>query len=506
MSLDTHTSEMLSNIARAAEERDAERRALHFNLPYIPLDSVPIEIEALSHIAEESARLGNLAPIKAKGKELLIVVYNPEESETIKAIDSLKKSGFSLKIAVVSKSGLNHAWELYKFIKSKQAEITGRVIITKSDKNILNSETLLENIGGELLKKINNNDTEEKIIDFIFKIALELSVSDIHFEPSKNKTEVRFRIDGILHEVGEVTTIIYERLLARIKLLGEMKLNIHDTPQDGRFTLVLEEREIEVRVSILPSEYGETIVMRVLDPSKLKIDLTEIGLRSDNLALLDIYLKRPNGLILVTGPTGSGKTTFLYGCVAKIKSPEVKIITIEDPIEYHLLGIEQTQVNEEKGYTFLNGLRSIVRQDPDIILIGEIRDKETAEIGMQASLTGHLVFSTLHTNDSFGAVARLIELGVKPSIVSEAINIIIAERLIRRLCKSCKLKVELAPEFKTAVQDFLAKLPENINKNEYINFTIYKAVGCNDCGGIGYKGRLGIFEFLEITKITEKTK
>jgi len=324
-----------------------------------------------------------------------------------------------------------------------------------------------------------------------------LKVSDVHLEPKKEFVQLRVRLDGILHEVINFDHKIYKLLLSRLKLTSGLKLNIVDRPQDGRFSVILD-REIEIRVSSLPSEYGETIVMRLLDPKSL-LNLEDLGLRKDLLETLEKEIKKPNGMIIVTGPTGSGKTTTLYAILRKIKSPEIKIITLEDPIEYKLEGIVQTQVNPKKGYDFANGLRAIVRQDPDVILVGEIRDLETASIALQAALTGHLVLSTLHTNDAAGTVARLIALGEKPVNIAPALNLAIAQRLVRKVCQKCK-KMEYPTEKE---REKIEKSFEIIGKKAPQFEKIPKAVGCPECNHTGYKGRIGIYEFFLVDEEME---
>jgi type II secretory ATPase GspE/PulE/Tfp pilus assembly ATPase PilB-like protein len=276
-----------------------------------------------------------------------------------------------------------------------------------------------------------------------------------------------------------------------------MKLNIRNEAQDGRFTIVLAGKEIEMRVSVIPAEFGETIVMRILDPSATLVGLPDLGLRADNLEVVKKELAKPNGLILNTGPTGSGKTTTLYAFLRTLNNPEVKIITLEDPIEYRIEGIEQTQVNEESGYTFADGLRAIVRQDPDVILVGEVRDLETADIALQAALTGHMVLSTLHTNDAVGAVPRLINLGVKAVSIGPALTLAIAQRLVRVLCPACKKAAVPDDAMKAKIQKLLDRLPAKVNRENYKNYAVYESVGCTKCNNIGYKGRVGVFEFLE---------
>ena len=299
------------------------------------------------------------------------------------------------------------------------------------------------------------------------------------------------RLDGVLHEVDtELPIDLYKLLLSRIKLLSELKLNVHDKPQDGRFTIRIKNNsDIESRSSTLPSPYGEYIAIRILSPKAIEISLEDLGMQNQLLSMMQSELQKPNGMILTTGPTGSGKTTTLYACLKKISSSELKVITIEDPIEYHIKNITQTQIDPNNGYDFGNGLKSILRQDPDVILVGEIRDLETANIAMHASLTGHLVFSTLHTNNAAGTIPRLIDLGVKPNIIAPAINVAIAQRLLRKLCNECKKKYKPSKEEE-----------ENINKNlrdaqnAPKEIKLWKAVGCERCNFTGYKGRTGIFE------------
>lgn len=352
-------------------------------------------------------------------------------------------------------------------------------------------------IDGSLTAKITET------LDALLKGALDLDASDLHFEPTEEETRIRVRIDGILHDVTTVKHAIYRTLVSRIKLLSGIKMNITDRPQDGRFSVSMP-HEVEIRTSTLPAEHGETIVMRVLNPKNI-IEVESIGLRKDLLMLLSKELKKPNGMIIVTGPTGSGKTTTLYAFLKKVQKPEIKIITIEDPIEYHLKGISQTQVNVGKGYDFSNGLKSIMRQDPDVILVGEIRDLETVQTALQAALTGHLVFATLHTNDAAGTVARLVSLGADPSNIGPAINAAIAQRLVRKVCKKCGKISETAPADIQKIKKVLTGLPRGIQLPSLIKSTkIVNAHGCKECNFTGYLGRVGIFEAFLVDDEMEK--
>lgn len=358
----------------------------------------------------------------------------------------------------------------------------------------------------ELAEKLSSLSREKAattaIIEGILGGALGLGASDIHFEPSRDIVKIRMRVDGILREAGTLSNEEYKYVLSRVKLLGGIKLNISEMAQDGRFTIRSREnaRDIEVRVSVNPSEYGATVVLRVLDPDAVVLKMEELGLRADDFERVSKSLKKPNGMILVTGPTGSGKTTTLYAFINSISSPEIKIITIEDPIEYHLEGIQQTQVDASAGYDFGNGLRSILRQDPDVILVGEIRDAETAGIAVQAALTGHIVFSTLHTNTAAGAIPRLLDLEVKPHAVGPSVNAILAQRLVRKLCPKCRKEVEINGEYKEKIAKFVSSLPKRVSPPEV---KLYEPVGCPSCID-GYKGRIGIFEVFEMDSDIEQ--
>jgi type II secretory ATPase GspE/PulE/Tfp pilus assembly ATPase PilB-like protein len=354
---------------------------------------------------------------------------------------------------------------------------------------------------------------EENITDIISTIlmgTIQLNASDIHIEPREEQVILRVRIDGILQDTTFLNQKTYRAILSRIKLLSGLKLNISDMPQDGRFAVLIsdnnKEETIEIRTSSLPSEYGESLVLRILNPKSL-ISLEELGLREDLLETFKKEIKKPHGMIIVTGPTGSGKTTTLYAFLKIIQTPEIKIITIEDPIEYHLEGISQTQTAPKKGYDFASGLKSIMRQDPDVILVGEIRDSETAKIAIQAALTGHLVFSTLHTNDAAGTIARLVNLGVITSDIGPAINMVIAQRLVRKICKKCCELKKPSP----LILDKIKKEMKNISTkieipkiDEGLKIPFISPQKCKYCNFTGYKGRTGILEAFLIDEEMEK--
>ncbi|MDD4358585.1 MAG: GspE/PulE family protein [Candidatus Pacebacteria bacterium] len=367
--------------------------------------------------------------------------------------------------------------------------IVGELNISKEESQFFNDNIKhLKNAEDLFLNNLDKDVTN--LIKILIASIIILKGSDIHIEPEEELVEIRLRIDGMLVNLAKINLQNYKKLLSRIKLLSRLKLNIEKEAQDGRFSINFDASEIEIRTSSLPSEYGESIVMRVLNPKNL-ISLEELGLRSDLEKLFNEEIQKPNGMIIVTGPTGSGKTTTLYAFLKKISRPENKVITIEDPIEYHLEGITQTQVDEKKGYDFANGLRSIVRQDPDAILVGEIRDKETAETAIQAALTGHLVLSTLHTIGATQSIARLEALGEIATNIAPAINIVIAQRLVRKVCPHCMKLRDITEE---ELKMFERELSNNFTIKGIKQ--IAEVEGCEFCNNTGYKGRVGIFEAL----------
>jgi len=386
-----------------------------------------------------------------------------------------------------------------------------------TEKKLLGSVTISPEVISEVEKEIKSIATFEakikehitgdttRLLDVILFGAIKLEASDIHIEPEDSNARLRIRLDGILQDVVFFDQNIYHHLISRLKLLSHLKLNITDKPQDGRFTIEIADLLIEIRNSSLPAEYGESIVMRILNPKSL-IGLDDLGLRKDLYKIFEKEITKPNGMIIVTGPTGSGKTTTLYAFLKKIQNPEIKIITIEDPIEYHLKGVSQTQVAPEKGYDFSDGLRSIVRQDPDVILVGEIRDLETAKIALQASLTGHLVLSTLHTNDAAGTIPRLVDLGAEPSSIASGLKMAIAQRLVRKVCKKCSTVAKPNSEELTELKRGLKKISSSIKLPDLDKLQIARAKekGCEFCNFTGYKGRQGLFEAFLVDSEMEK--
>ncbi len=489
----------LANMRREAEERDAKRRAEKTGFPYVDLSATSINIEALSLIPEEEAKNAKLAAVEFKEKKIALAVFSSEDFEVKKIIEKLKSQGYFVSVFTTSLSGLNNIWNFYRFISQKGENITGRIKIKEEKLVALKKELVsLQSINNSIGKMNEDIRYTGEILEAILAGALSMRASDIHFEPSEDSAKIRLRIDGLLYDIfNGLKSKIHISIVSRIKLLSGLKINVDNQAQDGRFTISLSDKEIEIRTSINPSEFGETVVLRILNPDAIHVELPQLGFRKDDLEIVERELSKPNGMILNTGPTGSGKTTTLYAFLQHTQKSESKTITIEDPIEYHLEGIEQTQVDPEAGYNFSSGLRSLLRQDPDMILIGEIRDLETAEIAIHASLTGHLVFSTLHTNDASGAIPRMLDLGVKTSVLAPAVNMIIAQRLVRKLCENCKVEKKIDVELEGKIKNFIEKLPDRIDKDFYkSNIKIFEQKGCNKCNNLGYKGRVGVFELL----------
>jgi len=507
MKLINRLEEKLKRARREAEEREAQKKAAKLNLSYLDSSKISIDVDSLALVEEKKAREARLAVIDEKRKQIALIAFDPESQIAKTIVKELEKKGFKIKLFIVSESSLKHIWEFYRFTLRPEEKITGQVKISTEQLIKLSKE--LKNLAGIKKALGSFNLPTSQILEVILAGALTTESSDIHLEPREQNIRFRLRIDGILHDISEnIKPLAYQSLLSRIKLLSALKLNVRNEPQDGRFTITSGETDIEIRTSVIPSEYGEATVMRILDPRTIQVSLEDLGLRQDDLEIINNELMKPNGMILNTGPTGSGKTTTLYAFLKKTYTPEVKIITIEDPIEYRLDGISQTQVEPKSNYTFATGLRSILRQDPDVILVGEIRDLETAEIAMHAALTGHLVFSTLHTNEAADTIPRLIDLGVKPSVIAPAINLTIAQRLVRRLCPNCKKAIKITPKFKQDIEVFIKNLPDRVKKPPIENIKIFQARGCNLCNNLGYKKRIGIFEFLiiddEIEKLTNQ--
>ncbi len=490
-----------------AEEEEAYALAKKYSLPYLDLNVFPFDLETLHLIPEEDSRKYQVAIIRKVGKKVQAAILDPTSKETDAFLKKLsKEKGWNILTYVVSRSSMEIAWKKYK--ENILMESLDFFLISLTGDDLKDFERNFKELL-ELKDRMTELSTTE-ILDIVFSGAVKMSASDVHFETQKKAVRMRYRIDGVLQDVGDFPFSVYKSLLSRIKMIGKMKLNLRDIAQDGHFSIDMEDsdgkkKKIDVRVSIIPGKYGESIVMRLLDQSSILVDINKLGLRGLANEQVQTQIAKPNGMVLVTGPTGSGKTTTLYSFLHKLNTPDVKIITIEDPIEYDLKGVSQTQVNNDRGYTFDKGLRAIVRQDPDIILVGEIRDNETAEISVNAALTGHLVFSTLHTNNAPSSISRMIELGIRPSLISSSINIIIAQRLVRQLCPHCRQKYKPTKDTINTIKKIISIISpkSKIDIPKDIDY-LYKPVGCVKCHNLGYKGRTGIFETLTINENMER--
>ena len=491
---------------RLKEEEDLARlMADRYGVLYIDLTVTSIDTDALRLVPEETAKKAMMAPFHLIGKKIFVAVHSPKNDDTMYAITDLEKRGYNIILYITSTISLEHAWLRYKDISSAHSEKAGILDISNDDiayfLEQLKNTTDLKNYLDETVENKEKAHQVSRILEIIIAGAIKTSASDVHIEPSEMNARFRLRLDGVLQDITLFDPKTFRLLLSRVKLVSGMKLNVLSISQDGRFSVRLKETEIEVRSSVLPGTYGEAVVLRILNPNIINIPFSALGIDNYLREVLDKQLAKPNGMILTTGPTGSGKTTSLYAFMREIYTPKIKIITIENPIEYHLPGIVQTQTDEKKGYTFVQGLKSSLRQDPDVIMIGEIRDNETAQTAIDAALTGHLVFSTLHTNNAAGVIPRLIGLGVNPKIIGSAINIAMAQRLTRVLCPHCKKEDQQTEEEKKEIDDIVngmvARKPENHGK-------IWRSVGCDYCNATGFRGQIGLYEAILIDKTIEE--
>lgn len=486
-------------------ENLAQILAQKYQLKYLDLTIAPVNLDALRVIPEVKARNAKMVGFNLVAHRLDVGIFSPNMEQTQQVLRELASEGYAVTPYMVSENSLEAVYARYKDL-AEHIETQAGALDIANDELAKTADAVhsLEDVTRLVQQTLATNKSHRtsSILEIILAGSLALGASDIHFEPEESTVRLRYRLDGVLVEIAIFDPHTYTLILSRVKLLSGLKLNMHSNAQDGRFSIKLSDSEIEIRTSILPGAYNESIVMRVLNPKSISVKLEELGITPKLLEVILHEMNKPNGMLLTTGPTGSGKTTALYAFVKKIHTPQIKIITIENPIEYHLPGIVQTQTDSEKGYTFLSGLRSALRQDPDVIMVGEIRDHETAEIAINAALTGHLVFSTLHTNNAAGTFPRLIDLGIDPKILSSAINLSMAQRLTRKLCEKCKKQVAINDVDKKLIQKNLATIQDKsaIPQQEMI----WQPVGCSVCNNTGYKGRIGIFEAIRMDQSIEQ--
>lgn len=485
------------------EDKLLELQSHFFNQPIQKLAKGEAILPAiLRQIPEDTARFYKIVPLKLTDGALEVGILDPEDLGSREALKFIGlKLRKTIKTFLVSRQDFGNILRDYRTLRGE---------VTEALKEIAEEVEIKPEVGMGLPEKKAAEMAEEapvtKIVSVILRHAVEGKASDIHIEPDEESLRVRFRLDGILYTSLILPIKIHPAVAARIKILSGLKIDETRVPQDGRFRAKLNDRDIDFRVSTFPTIFGEKVVLRILDPSLNVKALESLGIEARNKDILMDGIAKPFGLILITGPTGSGKSTTLYLILNLLNREALNVVTIEDPVEYWIEGVNQSQVRPALGYTFASGLRNILRQDPDIIMVGEIRDEETAELVTHASLTGHLVFSTLHTNNVVGVIPRLIDMGVPPFLVSSSLTLMVAQRLVRRLCDECKEKVKPSPALEKIISENLAEAPRDILEEFKISkpYFVWEAKGCKACGFKGARGRVGIFEVFKMTKEFEK--
>ncbi len=463
------------------------------NIPWADVNSVPIAPQALSLVPEVISRKYNLIPFEINEIEgtLKAIMENPFDLQILEFLE--KKTGKKIIPVLGLKDDIIKAIDTF-YLQGLSPDVVAALKEIQPEVRTIRAEDI-----ANIIKEA----PIAKIVSTILEYAIKGRASDVHIEPQENRTRVRYRIDGILHEKLTLPKGIHDSLISRIKILSELKIDEKRIPQDGRFNFKIGEEEVDLRVSTLPTVHGEKIVMRLLKKTGGIPTLSDLGLRGPQLKLLEDAVSKPYGIILVTGPTGSGKSTTLYSLLSTLNKPGVNIVTLEDPVEYQIIGINQVQINPQAGLTFATGLRSFLRQDPNIILVGEIRDKETTQLAIQAALTGHLVFSTLHTNDAATAIPRLIDLGAEPFLIASVLNASVAQRICRKICNFCKNEYQATPELTQNIKNVLETfLPKKYQDGQPIK--LFRGEGCNQCNNSGYLGRIAIFEVIRINTVINK--
>jgi type IV pilus assembly protein PilB len=487
-------SSKIKEITIKEKEVEAENKSVSIGLPYINLVGFATGPDAITTLTKEQSIELKTVCFLNNGQDIRLGTV--DYTDAVKKLEGELKEKYHAKMEIylISQNSFDHVIKLYDSLPEIREVIRGIEIKEEDLKEIEKEIKSFKDLDARLKKA-----SISELVTVIIAGAIKSRSSDIHIEAEEADVKVRYRIDGVLNDVAAIDKDRWPRITSRIKQLAKLKINVSDRPQDGRFSIFLKDDRVDVRVSALPTGYGESIVIRLLISSAVGLPFEELGLRGRSNDILNREITRPNGMIITTGPTGSGKTTTLYAILNKLNDEKTKIITLEDPIEYELKGVNQSQVG--KNYTFGKGLRSIVRQDPDIIMVGEIRDLETAEIAIQSALTGHLVLSTIHTNDAFGTVPRFMAIGAKPFLLAPALNVAIGQRLVRRNCEKCKKEVKADPEHIEKAKKLLEPLKEEDTKGYEVdlnNFKFFKGEGCDACQGLGYKGRVGIYEIMPI--------
>ncbi len=491
--------ERMDDIRLREVEELAQELAGSSGLPYINLKGFPIAPEALALISRPDAERMRLVAFLKLNDELRIATAKPGKEVEDYAIKLAKDQAANVQIYVISEESFKMAMKLYDALPEIREVIYGVRIEEATLKKYAEETTDLKKLQ-ETIQKVNTTDA----VALILGGAIKLDASDVHIEAEENGVRIRYRMDGDLHDAARMPRDAWKQLIGRFKLLAGVKINIGEVPQDGRITIYLSNEKIDIRASFLPTAFGESVVMRLLRPKSIALEFEQLGVRGRAWEALKAEIEKPNGMIVTTGPTGSGKTTTLYAILKRLNTEDIKIITLEDPVEYKLQGVNQSQIDHAKGYTFAGGLRSILRQDPDVVMVGEIRDLETAEISIQAALTGHLVVSTIHTNSAAGAVPRFLSMGVKPFLLAPAINCIIGQRLVKRLNPEHKVPAVLSESLLAQVKAELGRLQPDILKEYKVDLNNLQFFEPKAGVENGYKGRLGIYEIFPMTKDIEK--
>lgn len=473
-------------------------KALFLRVPFIDLETIGFSPEALTLVPESVAQKYKVVPYKldVKNNVLSVAMVNPLDLETIEFLE--KKTNYKISVAIsLEKQVVGYINEKYIREKNITSEVTRALDERKDDEKVIK---LAE-------EKIAVEAPVAKIVNTILEYAVKSRASDVHIEPQEESVRIRYRVDGILQEKYLLPRNVQDAVVSRIKILSNLKIDEKRVPQDGRFFFSVDGRDVDLRVSTLPTTYGEKVVMRLLNKAQKVPTLQDLGLRGLALKNLMTAIQRPHGIIIVCGPTGSGKTTTLYSVLDLVATSRVNVVTVEDPVEYQMKGVNQVQVNVQAGLTFASALRSFLRQDPNIIMVGEIRDQETADLAVNAALTGHLVFSTLHTNDASGVPPRLLDMGVEPFLLTSSLNCVVGQRVLRKVCKECVTEMEIPPEKLEEIKSTLGpifNMLEDKFKKDGKSLTIPKIVGCEKCNNTGYLGRIAIYEVMPITEKISK--
>jgi type IV pilus assembly protein PilB len=476
----------------------AQANAAFLNIPFISFTDKKVDAEVLDIIPEDTVHFYRFFAFERESQNIKVAVVDPTNLQALEALEFFaKKMGYSVKIYVTDETSFSKITNKQQNIKKVVGEALANIEQQKKEEEDKNK------VADEQARSALQQNIEDapisKIVDVILSNAINGRASDIHIEPTEKEVRVRYRLDGILHVSLVLPKTVQNAVVSKIKILSNLKIDESRLPQDGRFHYETESRAVDLRVSVLPNINGEKIVMRILDKTTKVPTLEDLGFRGKALEWTNENIKKTHGIFLITGPTGSGKSTTLYSVLSLLNDPKVNIVTLEDPVEYFMEGVNQTQVNSEIGFTFATGLRSILRQDPNVVMVGEIRDKETAELAVQAALTGHLVFSTLHTNNSVGALPRLMDMGIEPFLLIASINAVGAQRLTRKICADCKKQIEMPEMIHKEVLEVLQGVSETeLEGVDLKNLTFYKGEGCEKCGHTGYKGRVAIVELLPV--------